>query len=1011
MSPASSSAASSLHPPVSPRSISRSISYDTSGSPPKSSSSRPLQAPVYLTSQDDGNAHASTSYHTGANLATRTRSRSVGSKSRQELSDAETFHPLAQIGNSLDRGPGTPDFVLESQGSPARSKAKGKGRLQDILRDGGEGDGPSAPLVPSLSGKARDDGSGSSARPRLGSRLRSFFTSFSGHEESLAARRNEAKARSSNELSRPDGTSSPRLCKPHGLVIPSARPAGIQPFGVLGLNNESPPLTPTSDEAYEDHGALGAARSAPWTDIASNTESASSLTPGSSRADSPDLYAPSAYADTISLGTGGALAQKGLLAGNLNLVDEPQPLSSSQRGITLNGIGARLQAGLRSRSLRQHMPTLLMLLTFFVFSTLVVVLLLSTLPLRMPSHSLTQLSLSEMRDICLSLRDYATSTSRAYHHTLMVLCIFFTYKQAFNIPGSIVSNIVFGALFGTWRAAFWLSIFTAVGGSGAAIMSALVAPLVLKMPGMTKAVGMMRRAIGSDNVGKKGGRGVSMSRRGSKDGAIKRQRRTPAPAIPAGGGRNSSPSSSRPKHASTGGGNLYSILLLLRVLPLTPYGMMNIACGILNVPLLPFSTTLALGSLPWNAVTAQLGEILVEVVAALPAGEGLPVAAATLGDQLDVGGFHDVSLEAGSAVKNVLSSEKSKLTSAAHKAGGGLKILMAKIWTREMMFKLIGLSLLSLAPVILGKWWKARQAASAAKAAAQAKRRRTADNQTSLEDAAEEKRRLQNHQRHIATNNAGERGSFAVPFGGGQSSAANGLPSWINHSSDDDDDMDEGGQLEDDDDDDDEEYDSSSDLDEDILSSPNSPLSNFAASVAEKSNSVGPALIASLTRSASRNSWRSAVSGSKWFSSPTGSGSNRSSPTKGFFASAPPHSVDESFNLRPMSAQGMTTPQLELAQNPFDNASLYPSKPWHEEPAPSKWGWTHGQHQHQHQHQRAMSPPLSNHGASLSLTHPALDGLHEGGNGWRSASPSHSRQSSAASASHQPPKRFRGVVA
>lgn len=915
-----------------------------------------------------------------------------------------SLQPLSEIGQSLDRGSGTPDFILGTD-AVSRSKAKGKGRLQDTLRDGTGSNGLSASISPLIGSLITNREDGAAKRPRLGTRLRSFFTSFSATEDGLSGSSSQAKARTSNELQRHNAHDYP-LLKPPGLVIPFARQASVQPFGIHGLNDESPPLTPTSEENLSDfsqdrfHWTRGTDGTPSNSFVGSSAQSASG-------ADSPALFSQPRSVHPISLGTGGALSS--LLPSHSNndenATKRARP-SSYSTSFSTNSLSTRLEAGLRSRSLRQHIPTLLMLLAFFVFSTLVVVLLLSTLPLKMPSHSLAQLSLSEMREICLSLREYATSSSRAYHHTLLILCIFLTYKQAFNVPGSIVSNIVFGALFGTWRAAFWLSVFTAVGGSGAAIMSAFVAPLVLRMPGMNKAVDMMKHAIGGGrSPSKKGVVGeIPMSRRGSRESTPHRNKRHPSTGRRA---HSMSPNPYRRAPASkSSGGNMYSILLLLRVLPLTPYGMMNIACGILNVPLLPFGTTLALGSLPWNAVTAQLGEILVEVVAALPTDSSMDFSA-TRGKQLDSGKSHnapvDPTTSAGSAVKAALSSEKAKISSAADKAGGGLKFLMAKIWTREMMFKLIVLSLLSLTPVLVGKWWRARQVASVV-AHKKCKTAATSESIFAIDGSGQQTL----HQRNGLTAAANV---LVDSMPGAQPLTSIGLPSWVNQSSDDDaEGDDEASELGDYDE---ESGSESGDEDDEAISptSSTSPLGSFAASVAEKSNLVGPALIASLKRSASRSSWRSAVS-RPWFTNPgLASGSKSSLPPDGSSAgwlSRQPYAVLP-------ANEGMTTPQLELAQNPFD--AMVHSENYATPARPSSanaWSWTQGPRTQQREQ----------HNSSFSLTHPALDGLHGSEytyhKAWfsspsTSTSPAHSRQSSAAhsaTSGHErlPPKKLRGVV-
>lgn len=902
--------------------------------------STPFVPPTFLASLQDAPSDRITS---------RQRSRSVGAGELKDtdFGDDSTLSPLAAMGRELDRGPGTPDFVLGAGSGPRRDK--GKGRLEEVKAGGdSSGSGRSGPATssPSSLGKAPL----SATRPRLTTRLRSFLTSFTGNaeedevgEDGLAHDRSIAstsKLRDSNEYLRSETSKNGEI-----LVAPFARPAAA--FGTLGLNDDSPPLTPsgsTDEDSYPSQ----------WTTRSILPVSAS--TAASARGNSTPW--PPGYGEVRSIGP----TSSGTAAG--------MPNGSDTSSVTLMVGGSRfrlrfrspkalaahaatlVKAGLHSRTLRHNMPTLLMLLTFFVSATLVVFLLLTTLPLRMPSHGLTQLSLAEIRDICLSLRDYATSTPRAYHHTLFVLCLFFTYKQAFNVPGSIISNVVFGALFGVWKATFWLSIFTAVGGCGAAVMSALIAPLVLKLPGMHKAVAMMRKALGNKNLGRTGKTpvvGAHPMRRRSPNAS---RSGTPGPLH-----RSQSPHPShkhKPPHSgsskSDGKGNLFSILLLLRLLPFTPYGMMNIACGILNVPLLPFAATLAMGSVPWNAVTAQLGEILVEVVAAIPGESSLGeeyASAATLAEQLDAGGFHDAPRPSSNG--SVAASTKSRLlTSAAHKAGGGIKVLLAKIWTKEMIFKLVGLSLLSITPVLLGRWWKARQA-RIAKAAR--KGRSSVVGHSGAASQLSQQQQQQQQQRHLSeaetpTAAFGDHYHHA-PVAGRSTPSAAAVLEWSDGEYDDG----ESSSSE-------YEYDTSDEAADTVEGSEDTPISSSASSsLLDKGSSFGnrnsffsaatlaaesgPALIAQLTRSASRNGWNRSTAA--WFGSGTASGerSRSRSPVErwgqtnvppahesGAGAGTEETSTSSSFAAMPVSSgwagqAGLLagrhnfTPQLE-AQNPFD---------------------------------------------------------------------------------------------
>lgn len=57
-------------------------------------------------------------------------------------------------------------------------------------------------------------------------------------------------------------------------------------------------------------------------------------------------------------------------------------------------------------------------------------------------------------------------------------------------------------------------------------------------------------------------------------------------------------------------GDMFSYLLLARLFPLLPYSVLNVACGVLAIPVKPYFITLVLGSFPYNFVTTQLGDLL-----------------------------------------------------------------------------------------------------------------------------------------------------------------------------------------------------------------------------------------------------------------------------------------------------------------------------------------------------------------------------------------------------------------
>ncbi|PKI82786.1 hypothetical protein MVES1_003741 [Malassezia vespertilionis] len=293
-------------------------------------------------------------------------------------------------------------------------------------------------------------------------------------------------------------------------------------------------------------------------------------------------------------------------------------------------------------ALAPHVWKLALLALTFVVATGFLGVCLSTLPLHLPTH-LTQLTLTEIRDMCEALSAYARSSRSASLHVFVVLSIFFTWKQAFCVPGSLITNIVFGAMYGAYAGAFFACIFTAVGGVLCYLLSVPIANVVLLVPGIAKPLHSMRRALAST---------MSTSR---------------------GGGARNIPR------------NLWSYLLFLRLLPIVPYGMMNIACGVLGVPLLPYALTLFVGSLPWNFCTAQIGEILQDVVSAI---------------QTQV---HIVSSSA--MVADTHEATTATTGPDSFLASGTLSVIVERIWTVDMMVKLALLSLASALPIVLQRYF------------------------------------------------------------------------------------------------------------------------------------------------------------------------------------------------------------------------------------------------------------------------------------------------------------------
>lgn len=294
--------------------------------------------------------------------------------------------------------------------------------------------------------------------------------------------------------------------------------------------------------------------------------------------------------------------------------------------------------------LAPHALKVALLGLLFLGATFVLGLCLSTLPLHFPTH-LTSLTLSEMRDMCQSLRTYASSSYGAMVHVFLVLTTFFVWKQAFCVPGSLITNIVYGAMYGAYAGALFASIFTAVGGVLCYLLAAPFADVVTIFPKLSRPLQSMRVALQK----------VSSNHESVVTSDDRKQKN-----------------------------NLWTYLLFLRLLPIVPYGMMNIACGVLAVPLLPFAVTMAIGSIPWNFCTAQVGDILQDVATAIQQS----TAASTM--------------QAGATVAS--SSGGSSML-----ASGTLTILFERIWTWDMMIKLVLLSVASALPLFLQRYFDSRK--------------------------------------------------------------------------------------------------------------------------------------------------------------------------------------------------------------------------------------------------------------------------------------------------------------
>ncbi|ORY83556.1 hypothetical protein BCR35DRAFT_352013 [Leucosporidium creatinivorum] len=217
-----------------------------------------------------------------------------------------------------------------------------------------------------------------------------------------------------------------------------------------------------------------------------------------------------------------------------------------------------------TKTIRDFVPQVLTLLVLFIASFAVIALLVATLPNLHIPHSV-----SDLPALTSSLSTYRASSYFAELHLFVVLTALFLWKQCFSIPGSVLTNILFGALYGTAAGTWWACIWTALGSTGAYGIALVISPLVEYY--FATPLDVTRRAL-----------------------------KLPHPD------QASTTSSVTP--LSTG--DLFSHLLLARFFPLLPYSVLNVISGVLRLPLPIFFITLVVGSFPFNFVTVSIGQLV-----------------------------------------------------------------------------------------------------------------------------------------------------------------------------------------------------------------------------------------------------------------------------------------------------------------------------------------------------------------------------------------------------------------
>ncbi|KAH6915367.1 hypothetical protein BKA70DRAFT_1511914 [Coprinopsis sp. MPI-PUGE-AT-0042] len=138
-------------------------------------------------------------------------------------------------------------------------------------------------------------------------------------------------------------------------------------------------------------------------------------------------------------------------------------------------------------------PSILLVLVSLPLSTAVVLYCLTTLPISMSwPHTL-----SDLAQLGRELHGYTQSGTWPLLHVMGVMAISAIWKHAWSIPGSVLWNVLAGALFSPAFATILLTTLTTIGSVCASLLSTPLAPFLTYM--FPRALDMTRSALNGDS--------------------------------------------------------------------------------------------------------------------------------------------------------------------------------------------------------------------------------------------------------------------------------------------------------------------------------------------------------------------------------------------------------------------------------------------------------------------------------------------------------------------------------
>ncbi|KAF9446930.1 hypothetical protein P691DRAFT_793978 [Macrolepiota fuliginosa MF-IS2] len=219
-----------------------------------------------------------------------------------------------------------------------------------------------------------------------------------------------------------------------------------------------------------------------------------------------------------------------------------------------------------------HFP-IVVVICLLPISTALVFYCMSTLPI---SLSWPQ-TIADVAQLGRELAAYTQSGTWPLLHVMGVMAISAIWKHAWSIPGSVIWNVLAGALFSPALATLFLTILTTIGSACASLLATPLAPFLTYF--FPRALDVTRAALGGDSEVDQGSVSTDTSNKNKSSAWVR--------------------------------------LSVLRLIGVVPWSGINIACGVCGVALGDCMLGTFIGCLPWTAVTCQIGDIL-QTVASSP---------------------------------------------------------------------------------------------------------------------------------------------------------------------------------------------------------------------------------------------------------------------------------------------------------------------------------------------------------------------------------------------------------